>query len=120
MAIWCGDDLTIENVTLDVNECLLFLRILKNHVLKLKNCRVVGNGKYFSQGIVMCDGGRLEAEDTHFKGLSTAIEAHAASDVILKSCTITACDVGIQVNIFFFFSKRNNCEEVCSLLIFCQ
>ncbi|KAJ8888711.1 hypothetical protein PR048_008203 [Dryococelus australis] len=97
LQVW-SREVTLEDLTLDASAVQMALAV-STGVLKLHNCRVISSVRSScTEGIVVLEGGRLQAIQCKFISFGTAISAKAGADVILESCSISDSHVGILVS----------------------
>ncbi|KAG7207486.1 hypothetical protein KM043_009118 [Ampulex compressa] len=93
-----GNEVLLENVTIDVNELQTGI-IVRKGITKVVNCRIcVLNQNMVKLGIVVLPGARLIIENTAFEGLGTAIVIYPKGEVMMSGCNFINCAEGIQLH----------------------
>lgn len=106
-------DFTLDNIEFDCKNILAGI-IVKHGILKMKNCRLIGNGKSsVQQGIMASGDATIYMEKCVIKNFATGIILNDNSSLTFKDSFITNCDKGIEMSKYaktkFSKSSFNNC-----------
>lgn len=92
-----GGEVIVEGVSIHLGELQMGL-LARKGTLRLIRCRIFVTSKsVIKLGIVVLPGAKLEANDTSFEGLGTAVVIHSGGGVTLNGCKFVECVEGIQV-----------------------
>ncbi|XP_034942237.1 protein nessun dorma [Chelonus insularis] len=92
-----GEQVLLENVTVDLGELQAGILVRKG-LVKLNKCQILAsNQSVIKLGIVVLSGSKLIAENTTFIGLGTAIVVHVSGEAVLKDCKFGACTEGMEI-----------------------
>ncbi|XP_067007663.2 protein nessun dorma isoform X2 [Anabrus simplex] len=94
---WDSTTLHLEDITLRDDQ-LRTLGIVRQGVLRLRNCVLEASSRRNTDGILVLDNGRVELDNCQFIGLRVAIIAHPGAAVSMNNCKIRSCEFGIQAS----------------------
>lgn len=98
MLDFSGENVVLENLTINTNISQCGLLVRKGHV-KLVNCTLIGKGESsVRQGIIVLPEAELHMENCKISGFAMGIVASSNTNINLQNVDISEVDMGIKIH----------------------